>query len=492
MLSCSLQAQQRLTHLCATTASLHDIGIVERAPNSSDEDSDPDDDEIEDDNHISRGGKLPPGTAKVRWNKREDVRTEFTENLVLVDRVFLLGDIVARSIDQLGQTGIVAGMRMFCDVRKADGSVLSRVPTRLLKPLASCRPGALVVHATGHWLGRVDEVFDNVQITFDDGASCKVMRTGANSLRVHSPTMDEQTWFWPGMRVSASREILRRSKWIKGSFRAGYADKVATVLRVQAAQVLVRWLAAAPVDEKDAGQNSAEPPSDTQRPSRLIELTQHHARSCWRLAEHALLTPSNELRLATEKEQAARGEDEGAGIGSSAEPVEGRDASLASKRSSGNRQEQTSHVRQPSPIDDCVEIVGCHTRVDIIWQDGTQELDGAAVQYAPAKHVDGYYEFWPQDYVVGTSIKDGISPPVGVVESVNHDQRMCVVKWRDGDSSKDGAGGEATETAREKVKHEMVPVYDIAPHPDFSFKIGVSTWSLTGFKLDSALVSNSI
>lgn len=155
---------------------------MERAPNSSDEESEPDDDNIDDiDDDDRPSGKLPAGAAKVRWSKREDVRTEYTENLRLVDRVFLLGDIVARSADQLGQTGIVIGMRMFCDLQRADGTILKRVPTDVLQPLTGCRPGALVVHMQSHWLGRVDEVYDNVQITFDDGASCKVSSTSANS-----------------------------------------------------------------------------------------------------------------------------------------------------------------------------------------------------------------------------------------------------------------------------------------------------------------------
>ena len=38
----------------------------------------------------------------------EQVRTEYTSNLQLIDRVFLLGDIVARVADQLGQTGEIA------------------------------------------------------------------------------------------------------------------------------------------------------------------------------------------------------------------------------------------------------------------------------------------------------------------------------------------------------------------------------------------------
>merc|ERR1712185_36776 len=122
---------------------------------------------------------------------------------------------------------------MFCDVKHPSSPKIHRLPTSLLQPLAACRPGALVVHLQAHWLGRVDEVYDNVQLVFDDGASCKVLRTGANTLSVHSPTMDEQTWFWPGMRVSATREVLRRAKWSKGTFRSSYVGKEATVTRVQ-------------------------------------------------------------------------------------------------------------------------------------------------------------------------------------------------------------------------------------------------------------------
>jgi hypothetical protein len=183
-----------------------DIGMVERAPNSSDEDSDIDDDIIDDEQDSGLEGKLPPGSARVRWRADDQLKTELTANLQLSDRVFLMGDIVARASNQLGQTGIVVGMRMYCDVRSgSDDLVLRRVPTRTLQPLAACRPGALVVHPQAHWLGRVDEVYDNVQIQFPDGASCKVMRTSANSLAVHSGTMDEQTWFWPGMQASSSR-----------------------------------------------------------------------------------------------------------------------------------------------------------------------------------------------------------------------------------------------------------------------------------------------
>ena len=199
-------------------------------------------------------------------------------------------------------------------------------------------------------------------------------------------------------------------------------------MRVQAAQALVRWLAAAPGAESD--RVSIEPPVDMQRPSRLLELTQHHARLCWRLAEHATLRPAD-----TEGYE-----------------VVPPTAEAAARRPALSRRHA---ARKSSPVETCVEVVACHTRVDVVWQDGRREADGAATSYAPAKHVDGYYEFWPQDYVITKSGEDGAPPKVGVIESVNHAQRLCVVTWR----GENGA-------------REVVPVYEISPHPDFAFKVG--------------------
>ena len=93
------------------------IGIVERAPNSSDDDSANDDDDdivdaddIVDDDLIAdddtqaaanqstsaaraAARRLEPGTAHVFWAKEDTHTTEYVENLTLADRVFLLGDV---------------------------------------------------------------------------------------------------------------------------------------------------------------------------------------------------------------------------------------------------------------------------------------------------------------------------------------------------------------------------------------------------------------
>ena len=115
--------------------------------------------------------------------------------------------------------------------------------------------------------------------THDDDA-----RRPARTLHAHSHTRTHSRRGLPAfharehvLQVSAARETLRRAKWLKGSFRPGYPNQPATVVRVQAAQALVRWLAAAPA-QGATDEVSIEPPAEMQRPSRLIELREHHAR----------------------------------------------------------------------------------------------------------------------------------------------------------------------------------------------------------------------
>ena len=126
---------------------------------------------------------------------------------------------------------------------------------------------------------------------------------------------------------------------------------------------------------------------------------------------------------------AAAATDGAATAGGAAGVAEDKEAAAARDRIVGKR---GKGGRKRSAVEACVEVVGCHTRVDVVWQDGQRDDDVAGTSFAPAKHVDGYYEFWPGDFIVGKSSGGEAAPPVGVVESVDHDQRLCVVTWRDG------------------------------------------------------------
>jgi hypothetical protein len=63
------------------------------------------------------------------------------------------------------------------------------------------------------------------------------------------------------------------------------------------------------------------------------------------------------------------------------------------------------------------------------------------------------------------------------VLSVNHEERIAVVSWRLSAEEAERAAQYADTAAggadaRVEERREVVPVYDIAPHPDFGFKVG--------------------
>ena len=177
--------------------------------------------------------------------------------------------------------------------------------------------------------------------------------------------------------------MLRRAKWIKGTHRSSYVGQHATVVKVQAAQALVRWLAATPVHSTSSlpggglAEVSVDPPAEMQRPSRLHELHQHHARACWRLGEHAALPPAETERRRAEQLGAAPPApaadavvDAAADADAESDGEVDADAAPAAVASKRNRSS-----RKRSAVETCVEVVGCHTRVDVIWQDGKRDDD---------------------------------------------------------------------------------------------------------------------
>ena len=87
------------------------------------------------------------------------------------------------------------------------------------------------------------------------------------------------------------------------------------------------------------------------------------------------------------------------------------DALVAGRAETEGTAAATRKKARKSPVDVCVEVRACHTRVDVIWQDGTTTNDAPATTFSPAKHVDGYYEFWPQDFVVGKTAETGSPAP---------------------------------------------------------------------------------
>jgi ubiquitin-conjugating enzyme E2 O len=88
-------------------------------------------------------------------------------------------------------------------------------------------PGDYVIN--GHWLGRVEEVMDNVTVLFDDGCKCKVYQAEPNRLLANSESLmdDTESPYYPGQRVRASSTgVFKNAKWLRGQWKANRTEGV--------------------------------------------------------------------------------------------------------------------------------------------------------------------------------------------------------------------------------------------------------------------------
>uniref|UniRef100_A0A0A9D017 UBE2O-like tandem tSH3-B domain-containing protein n=1 Tax=Arundo donax TaxID=35708 RepID=A0A0A9D017_ARUDO len=140
--------------------------------------------------------------------------------------------------------GLVVDVSLVVDLQGANGDMIKGVSSKDLKRIREFNVGDYVV--SGPWLGRVDEVLDNVNVLFDDGSVCKVTRADPMRLK---PTLgpihpDTACPFYPGQRVKAvSSSVFKTSRWLNGLWKASRLE--GTVTKVESAAVIVYWTASA-------------------------------------------------------------------------------------------------------------------------------------------------------------------------------------------------------------------------------------------------------
>lgn len=193
------------------------VGLVSRV--AGDEDEDEDDWEGEDDDE----SPVPDDHAEVCWLQADGTRVETTPNakLRVLDRAFIHGDVVARAANALGIQGVVVGVNVDADLQFADGSRTFGVSTRRLTQVRHFRPGHYVVHpGLGGWVGRVDDVADDVVVRFDDGSECVFHDPDVERLIPSEDSSlfpdEEQGAYFPGLVVHASTSALRSASWTRG------------------------------------------------------------------------------------------------------------------------------------------------------------------------------------------------------------------------------------------------------------------------------------
>lgn len=512
------------------------IGVVTQVGADSDSESDiTDDDDEEDDNNTNNNededGKenanaeadgvddgnddLSPDQVRVVWMDHSET-THNINDLRVIDRSFLHGDIVAYASEPTGQVGVVEDVSIKVDLLVHDGNIVKDVCCKYLRRIAEFTIGDYVVF--GPWLGRVEDVVHNVTVSFDDGGMCKV--TKADPLRLHPLSKnfigDGHFPYYPGQRVRASSSsVFKSARWISGLWKASRME--GTVTQVTVASVFIYWIASA-----GYGPECATTPAEEQSPKNL-KLLDCFAHAAWQVGDWCFLPspdvvddkssssvkstgcasqdPESEHNMKSILLEQS-GENHLTSQNSSAVDLDSvpclyrhtgnveTSVSLGSKSctSSLSVSKEPGHENRPvhrkklrkvamrkdkkgrkkdEKFERALLIVNTKTRVDVIWQDGRREHGLVSTNLIPIDN-PGDQEFVAEQYVVekATEEDDDASTVrrVGVVKTVNAKERTASVRWLKPLSR--------PEDFREFDNEEVVSVYELESHPDYDYCYG--------------------
>ena len=116
-----------------------------------------------------------------------------------------------------------------------------------------------------------------------------------------------------------------------------------------------------------------------------------------------------------------------------------------------------------------VETIATHSEATVVWQDGAIEPGIPSRELFPILHLDEQ-EFFSGDYVIRSSsgsAEDAFDPHCyGVVQSVDHFDRICMVHWYRNYTT------ESSESRPVFCGKTEEPVYDLKDHPDFKYRPG--------------------
>ncbi|CAM6019153.1 unnamed protein product [Sphagnum balticum] len=466
------------------------IGLVVRVGGDSDSDdsdeSEDEDDEEEEEEEKNR--ELSKGYARVVWLNSAKT-TEEVSKLEVVDRAFMHGDIVASAATPLGQTGTVVNVNIFVDLELSKNMpqrFVRDVDSRMLRRVRAFNPGDYVIHC--HWLGRVEDVIDNVTVLFKDGSRCKVFQADPDRLVpvCENPLDDAESPYYPGQRVRAAFSgIFKGAKWLRGSWKGNQTE--GTVVDIEINSVLVHWIGA-------SATHSSAVPTEQQDPKDLVPMM-CFVHTSWQLGDRTLLPEGKaKVTVARTRDIGALPVDEDmeecledetqqteknllmpSSFDLSPTPSSSpqRRQQRLGKRRAGKQQSRRAAKKDQEVLkkDKVAEksalVVSTRTVLDVLWQDATRSNNVSACSLIPVDHL-GDHDFWPEQYVLERGADgEGMENEVrraGVVKSVDAKQRTAVVRWL--------KAVEHPEEHQEFDKEETVSVYELLEHPDYAYCLG--------------------
>ncbi|KAH7574876.1 hypothetical protein ACOSP7_005824 [Xanthoceras sorbifolium] len=463
-----------------------------------------------------KSGSLQADQVRVLWlDNTEPVHN--ISDVTVVDRGFLHGDYVAAASDPTGQVGVVVDVNISVDLLASDGKIVKNVSSKQLQRVRDFTVGDYVV--LGPWLGRINDVLDNVTVLFDDGSLCKVNRAEPMRLKpTPKTTLEDDGHFpyYPGQRVKASSSsVFKNSRWLSGLWKANRLE--GTVTKVTAGSVFIYWIASA-----GYGPDSSTAPAEEQSPKNL-KLLSCFAHANWQVGDWCLLPSliksssspldkslpklrlNDSIKSESDDPVGSGCDSEGAAMEDSIENVESTDLDpmdasddnngtilnkASPESSSCGHSSSISTGHEPWPVhrkkirkvvikrdkktrkkeenfEKALLMINTRTSVDVVWQDGTIDRGLNARTLIPIDS-PGDHEFVPEQYVVEKAADDGDDTcearRVGVVKTVNAKERTACVRWLKPVAR--------AEDPREFDKEEIVSVYELEGHSDYDYCYG--------------------
>ncbi|KAI4286382.1 MAG: hypothetical protein L6R35_004366 [Caloplaca aegaea] len=404
------------------------------------------------------------------------------DQLLVIDRYFSRGDVVKKNSSD-AQSGTVIGSSAVCtlspsfivtnngrnffthtDFSEVEGPPIFDVGMQELVQLHKWNEGDAIVYHD--WLGMIRDVQQEITVKIDDGGVVilddaesvdEVVRSPAppsSRSGGHSrPDSDGEIRIpahpcYYGQKVRVPRELLRRSRWIKGSYKRR-TKLQGVVLEIKCLSVEVDWklsktsTAEARMTSRSNHRNGssssihAVPDSPTEPKEYLTveELESGAVKLCDQC--HRLTGPDGPPNLAIAQPWMAAGEN-----------VKFKDTALAESKYGSHMaatQRRTLFSMRSTwkaPMEELVmaHVISTASMVTVRWQDNSVTEENAH-SVCPYDEVDDH-DVWPGELVSRKDQEDSYQDPsferfirtrsIGVVQSVNADERIALVRWFEG------------------------------------------------------------
>ncbi|XP_034488220.1 (E3-independent) E2 ubiquitin-conjugating enzyme UBE2O [Drosophila innubila] len=150
-----------------------------------------------------------------------------------------------------------------------------------------------------------------------------------------------------------------------------------------------------------------------------------------------------------------------------------------SKKKSRPSKKITLHRKESDPKDGdeiVVETLVVYSSLTVVWQDGTVETGIPSTELYPIHHLDNH-EFFPGDFVSKANDYSPSQIDYGVIQSVDHDERIAKVKWFN-------IYGSLTNPVPSCKEVEELSVYDLKDHADYQYRPGTMVIRVSNFTGD--------